>query len=72
MSCIAKEYGMNITKISRQDIWKAHWQNYGGYVDNRLIKSIKEEDYFKHLGEIFVTMKRYGIKLNPNECMCDV
>lgn len=38
------------------------------YVDDMLVKSIKEEDHMKHLSETFVIMKKYGMKLNPSKC----
>lgn len=38
------------------------------YIDDMFVKSIKEDDHLNHLGEAFSTMKKYGMKLNPNKC----
>ncbi|XP_059649894.1 uncharacterized protein LOC132295604 [Cornus florida] len=38
------------------------------YIDDMVVKSVKKEDHPKHLQEVFNTLKKYNIKLNPSKC----
>ncbi|KAL0447287.1 UNVERIFIED_CONTAM: Transposon Tf2-12 polyprotein [Sesamum latifolium] len=38
------------------------------YVDDMLVKSMKEVDHLKDLKQAFETMRSYGMKLNPSKC----
>ena len=38
------------------------------YVDDMLVKSIREDDCLDDLKEIFDTLHSYNVKLNPNKC----
>ncbi|XP_059629698.1 uncharacterized protein LOC132272598 [Cornus florida] len=38
------------------------------YIDNIVVKSVKKEEHPKHLQEVFDTLRRYGMKLNPSNC----
>ena len=43
-------------------------RNVEVYVDDMLVKSIKEEDYLDDLRETFNTFRQYHMKLNPSKC----
>ncbi|XP_059658508.1 uncharacterized protein LOC132304809 [Cornus florida] len=38
------------------------------YIDDMVVKSVKKEDHPKHLQEVFNTLKKYNMKLNPSKC----
>ena len=43
-------------------------KNMEVYVDNMLIKSKEESTHLDDLQEMFTTLRRYQMKLNPNKC----
>ena len=43
-------------------------RNIQVYVDNMLVKSIREDDHLDDLKETFDTLRSYNMKLNPNKC----
>ena len=43
-------------------------RNIQVYVDNMLVKSIREDDHLDNLKETFDTLRSYNMKLNPNKC----
>ena len=43
-------------------------RNVQVYVDNMLVKSLREEDHLDDLRETFDTLRSYNMKLNPNKC----
>ena len=38
------------------------------YVDDMLVKSLRENDHLNDLKETFNTLRSYNMKLNPNKC----
>ena len=38
------------------------------YIDDMLVKSIKDELHITHLDEAFQVLKSYNMKLNPSKC----
>ena len=42
------------------------------YVDNMLVKSLREDDHLSDLQETFDTFRTYNMKLNPNKCLLGV
>ena len=42
------------------------------YVDNMLVKSLREDDHLSDLQETFDTLRTYNMKLNPNKCVLGV
>ena len=38
------------------------------YMDDMLVKSKKESTYLDDLQEMFMTLRRYQMKLNPSKC----
>ena len=42
------------------------------YIDDMLLKSIKDELHITHLAEVFQVLKSYNMKLNPAKCAVGV
>ena len=42
------------------------------YVDDMLVKSIREDDHLSDLQETFDTLRASNMKLNPNKCVFEV
>lgn len=42
------------------------------YVDEMLVKNIKEEDHLAYLAKCFEVVREYGMKLNPTKCTLSV
>ncbi|XP_056696908.1 uncharacterized protein [Spinacia oleracea] len=47
-------------------------RNVEVYVDDSIVKSIKEEDHVKDLAETFGNLRKYSMKLNPKKCVFGV
>ncbi|XP_056687296.1 uncharacterized protein [Spinacia oleracea] len=47
-------------------------RNVEVYVDDSIVKSIKEEDHIKDLAETFDNLRKYKMKLNPKRCVFGV
>ena len=47
-------------------------RNVQVYVDDMLVKSLREDDHLDDLRETFNTLRSYNMKLNPNKCAFDV
>ena len=43
-------------------------RNFQVYVDDMLVKSIREGDHLDDLKKTFNTLRSYNMKLNPNKC----
>ncbi len=39
------------------------------YVDDMIVKSHHREDHLSHLWKLFVRLRKYRLKLNPNKCI---
>ena len=44
-------------------------RNVQVYVDDMLVKSVRENDHLNNLQETFDTLRLYNMKLNPSKCM---
>ena len=44
-------------------------RNVQVYVDDMLLKSLRENDHLSNLQESFDTLQAYNMKLNPNKCV---
>ena len=44
-------------------------RNVQVYVDDMLVKSLREDDHLSDLQETFDTLRAYNMKLNPNKCV---
>ena len=47
-------------------------RNVQVYVDDMLVKSLRENDHLDDLQEIFDTLRSYNMKLNPSKCVFGV
>ena len=47
-------------------------RNVQVYVDDMLVKSLRENDHLNDLQETFDTLRSYNMKLNPSKCVCGV
>ena len=47
-------------------------RNVQVYVDDMLVKSVRENDHLCDLQETFNTLRSYNMKLNPSKCMFGV
>ena len=47
-------------------------RNVQVYVDEMLVKSLREDDHLIDLQETFDTLRAYNMKLNPNKCVFEV
>ena len=43
-------------------------RNVQVYMDDMLVKSIREDNHLDNLKETFDTLRSYNMKLNPNKC----
>lgn len=57
-------YQMMVDRMFKTQIGR----NIEAYVDDMLVKSKKSEAHASDLQETFTTMRRYGMRLNPNKC----
>ena len=44
-------------------------RNVQVYVDDMLVKSLRENDHLDDLQETFNTLRSYNMKLNPSKCV---
>lgn len=44
-------------------------RNVEFYVDDSIVKSITEEAHIIDMDELFATLRKYQMKLNPNKCV---
>ena len=47
-------------------------RNVQVYVDDMLVKSMREKDHLDYLRETFDTLRSFNMKLNPNKCAFEV
>ena len=47
-------------------------RNVQAYVDDMLVKSVRENDHLNDLQELFNTLWSYNTKLNPSKCVFGV
>ena len=47
-------------------------RNVQVYVDDMLVKSVRENDHLSDLQETFNTLRSYNMKLNPSKCVFEV
>ena len=47
-------------------------RNIQVYVDDMLVKSVRENDHLSDLQETFNTLRSYNMKLNPSKCVFGV
>ena len=47
-------------------------RNVQVYVEDILVKSVREDDHLSDLRETFDTLRTYNMKLNPSKCVFEV
>ena len=47
-------------------------KNVQVYVDDMLVKSVRENDHLSDLQETFDTLRSYNMKLNPSTCVLGI
>ena len=47
-------------------------RNIQVYVDDMLVKSVRENDHLSDIQETFNTLRSYNMKLNPSKCVFGV
>ena len=47
-------------------------KNVQVYVDDMLVKSVREDDHLNDIQETFDTLRSYNMKLNPSKCVFGV
>ena len=47
-------------------------RNVEVYVDDMLVKSLREDEYSSDLQETFDTFRTYNMKINPSKCVFGV
>ena len=47
-------------------------RNVQVYVDDMLVKNVRENDHLSDLQETFNTLRSYNMKLNPSKCIFEV
>ena len=47
-------------------------RNVQAYVDDMVVTSAEKDQHIAYLEELFTTIARYNLKLNPNKCVFGV
>lgn len=74
---IIMSFGLKNAGVAYQRLINRVFKNQMGrnieiYVDDIVVKSTRAEDLIGDIEEIFVTLQRYGLKLNLNKCIFGV
>ena len=69
MSFGLKNAGATFQRLMNKMFMHQIGRNVQVYVDDMLVKSIREDDYLSDLQENFDTFWLYNMKLNPNKCV---
>ena len=72
MSFELKNAGTTYQRLMNKMLAYQIGRNVQVYVDDMLVKSLREEDHLDDLRETFNTLWSYNMKLNPNKCAFDV
>ena len=62
-----KNVGATYQRLMNKMITRQIGKNVQVYVDDILVKSIREDDHMDDLKETFNTLRSYNMKLNPNK-----
>ena len=63
-----KNAGATYQRLMNQMFTHQIGRNVQVYVDDMLVKSLRENDHLDDLSETFNTLRSYNMKLNPNKC----
>ena len=69
MSFGLKNAGVTYQRLMNKMFAHQIGRNVQVYVDDILVKSLREDDHLSDLQETFDTLQTYNMKLNPNTCV---
>ena len=72
MSFGLKNAGATYQRLMNKMFTHQLGRNVQVYIDDMLVKSIRENDHLNDLQETFNTLRSYNMKLNPSKCMFGV
>ena len=72
MSFGLKNVGVTYQRLMNKMFTHQIERNVQVYVDDMLVKSLRENDHLDDLQEMFDTLRSYNMKLNPSKCVFGV
>ena len=72
MSFRLKNAGVTYQRLMNKMFTHQIGRNIQVYVDDMLVKSLRENDHLGDLQETFDTLRLYNMKLNPSKCVFEV
>ena len=72
MSFRLKNTGATYQRLMNKMFAHQIGRNVQVYIDDMLVKSIREDDHLSDLQETFDTLRTYNMKLNPSKCVFGV
>ena len=72
MSFGLKNVGTTYQRLMNKMFAHQIGRNVQVYVDDMLVKSLREDKHLSDLQEMFNTLRAYNMKLNPNKCVFGV
>ena len=72
MSFRLKNTGATYQRLMNKMFAHQIGRNVQVYIDDMLVKSIREDDHLSDLQETFDTLRTYNMKLNPSKCVFEV
>ena len=72
MSFGLKNAGATYQRLMNKMFTHQLGRNVQVFVDDMLVKSVRENDHLSDLQETFNTLRSYNMKLNPSKCMFGV
>ena len=72
MSFKLKNAGATYQRLMNKMFMHQLGRNVQVYVDDMLVKSVRENDHLSNLQETFNTLRSYNMKLNPSKCVFGV
>ena len=67
-----KNAGVTYQRLMNKMFTHQIGRNIQVYVDDMLVKSLRENDHLDDLQETFDTLRLYNMKLNPSKCVFGV
>nr|XP_016473924.1 PREDICTED: RNA-directed DNA polymerase homolog [Nicotiana tabacum] len=63
-----KNVGATYQRLVKQMFKKQLDNTVEVYIDDMLVKSLRDEDHIDHMKEALEILRKYGMKLNPEKC----
>ena len=67
-----KNVGATYQRLMNKMFAQQIGRNVEVYVDDMLVKSLREDEYSSDLQETFDTFRTYNMKINPSKCVFGV